>query len=276
MLALRGHQVFTVPEFFITSFRSRFRLTLRRLLMKASIYKADKIITVSEKTKQELSSVLEIPSQKLKVVYHGISSCLKPSPPSTELLKTWKDKYGLIGPYILTISSFYRWKNYGNLIKAYHLLKTKHKVNNKLVIIGTAQQRDYFAEISTLVDDLGLDQDIVLISGLPHEELPSWYSGADVYVFPSVYETFGFTQLEAMACGTPVAVSKISVMPEISGDATLYFDPNDPADIAQTIYRILDDERLRQQLIQRGLERSRQFTWERTANEMVSVFKSFL
>ena len=271
VLACRGHQVFTVPDMFPRTPGSRMQLALRRVLMSLSACKATHIITVSGTAKKELSSYLGVSGNKISVIYHGISPIFQPSPLSAAQRASWGRSYGLRGPYILSVSTLYRFKNYLNLIRAFHLLRDKYGVTHQLVIIGTTPQPDYLAEVHSLIAELNLTGEVILIPGVPHHDLPMWYSAADLYVFPSMCETFGFTQLEAMACGVPVVASRASAMPEIGGEAALYFDPRDPGDMAQTMFQVLTDSGLRARLVQKGLERARQFAWEDTARKTLQI-----
>ena len=275
VLACRGHQVFTVPDMFPKTPASRMHLALRRVLMWLSARKAAHIITVSRTTREELIHILGVPESKISVVYHGISSIFRPILPGLDQRASWTRSYGLRGPYILSVSTLYRFKNYLNLIRAFHILKDKYAVARQLVIIGATPQPDYVAEIQSLITELNLTGEVVLIPGVPHHELPTWYSAADLYAFPSLCETFGLTQLEAMACGVPVSASRTSVIQEIGGEAALYFNPRDPDDIAQIMFQGLTDSGLRARLVQMGLRRAKQFSWENTARETLQVLQNF-
>jgi len=274
VLACRGHQVFTVPDMFPRTLIPRMQLALRRVLIRLSAYKATRIVTVSQVTKKELVHILGVSENKISVIYHGISPIFQASPPRPGQRASWARSYGLHRPYILSVSTLYRFKNYSSLIRAFHILRNNHRVTHQLVIIGTTPQPDYLAEVRALITELNLEGNVILIPGVPHHELPTWYSGADLYVFPSLCETFGFTQLEAMACGVPVVASRASAMPEIGGEATLYFDPHDPEDMAQTMYRVLADSSLRSRSVQMGLRRVKQFSWENTARDTLRVFQN--
>jgi glycosyltransferase involved in cell wall biosynthesis len=274
VLACRGHQVFTLPDMFPRTAVSRMRLALRRVLMLLSARKATHIITVSQTAKRELVRLLGISGNEVSVVYHGISPAFQPSLPSPEKRLSWARQFNLHKPYILSVSTLYRFKNYHNLIRAFCLLRNRFGLPHQLVIAGTTPQPDYVAEIRSLIAGLGLAEDVVLISGVSHCELPMWYSAADLYVFPSFCETFGFTLLEAMACGVPVAASGVSAMPEIGEDAAVYFDPEDIDSIVSVMARVLSDPTLQAELRGRGFTRVARFSWDECARQTLTILNS--
>ena len=120
---------------------------------------------------------------------------------------------------------------------------------------------------------LQLSDSFVHIDGLPYDMLPSVYSSAAAYVFPSLYESFGLTPVEAMASGVPVACSSASVMPEICGEAVHYFDPYNPEDMAEKIAAILSDRSIRDNMVARGLERASMFSWTKAARETIGTYE---
>ncbi|MGB9880037.1 MAG: glycosyltransferase family 4 protein, partial [Anaerolineae bacterium] len=117
---------------------------------------------------------------------------------------------------------------------------------------------------------------VVFTGYVPDEDLPALYSGADLFVFPSLYEGFGLPPLEAMACGTPVVCSKASSLPEVVGDAALMVDPYDVEALAEAMHRVLSDAVLREELRGKGLARAQQFTWEKAARETLAVYEEVL
>jgi glycosyltransferase involved in cell wall biosynthesis len=166
----------------------------------------------------------------------------------------------------------YAFKNYCRLLEGYTILRRESGVRETLVIIGMAIDKGYYREMMDLARRSGLADSFVHIDGLPYDKLPDVYAGASAYVFPSVLESFGLTPVEAMASGVPVACSNASVMPEICGDAPIYFDPDDPADIAAKILEILRNDTLRAEMVQRGLARANEFSWRRAARLTVEAY----
>ena len=264
VIAIQTIQPFAVPEMF----PSKMRLYYLRAMIKLSSKMTDKIITVSKTTKNELIKYLNIPSSKIIPVYHGVDA--HSNPLSKDEVKR---KFGIKKDYILSISSVYKFKNYINLIRGFKILREKYNKNFQLVIVGKIIEKDYSLKMIRTIDELCLNYEVILIDGVPHNETYLLYSGANLYVFPSYCETFGMTQIEAMACGIPVVTSNISVMPEICGDAAVYFDPANPEDIADKMNQVLSSENLRNKLIINGLRRVRDFSWEKSAREHLSVFE---
>jgi glycosyltransferase involved in cell wall biosynthesis len=119
---------------------------------------------------------------------------------------------------------------------------------------------------------LALDEEVIFTGFVDDEDLPDLYRGAQLFVFPSLYEGFGLPILEAMASGVPVITSNVASMPEVAGDAAILIDPHDPKAIAEGIARILAEDRLRQDMIQKGLARARRFTWDSVAQQTLEVY----
>jgi glycosyltransferase involved in cell wall biosynthesis len=264
VIAIQVIQPFAVPEMF----PSKMRLYYLRAMIRLSSKMTDKIITVSKTTKNELIKYLNIPSSKIVPVYHGVDAHSNPLSKNEV-----KRKFGIKKDYILSISSVYKFKNYINLIRGFKILREKYNKNFQLVIVGKIIEKDYSLEMIRTIDELCLNYEVILIDGVPHNETYLLYSGANLYVFPSYCETFGMTQIEAMACGIPVVTSNISVMLEICGDAAVYFDPANPEDIADKMNQVLSDESVKNKLINNGLKRARDFSWEKSAREHLSVFE---
>lgn len=175
------------------------------------------------------------------------------------------EELGINAPYILCVSSVYRYKNLLSLVNAYAKLREQNQVRHILVLVGALFDKEYLGDIMRTIKQHGIEEWVLVLGKVPHQILPSLYRGAALYVYPSLCEVFGLTLIEAMACGTPVVTSSASVMPEICGDAALYFDPTDPGDIAQMLSKGLGDESLREELRQRGLSQAEKFDWTVTA-----------
>ena len=176
-------------------------------------------------------------------------------------------------PFILYTSRIeHPGKNHARLIRAFAELKRKERIPHQLVLAGTDRERA--DEVHRIAEESGFAKDILFTGFVASEDLPLLYQAADLFVFPSLYEGFGLPILEAMACGTPVACSRISSMPEVAGDAAVLFDPEEEGSIASAIRSIITGTDLRRDLAARGLERSRQFSWARTAAQTLGVIRS--
>jgi glycosyltransferase involved in cell wall biosynthesis len=174
--------------------------------------------------------------------------------------------------YILFVGTFEPRKNISGLLEAYHLLRQDGPDLPPLVIVG---RRGWLYDgIFAKIETLDLADHVIWLEDAPESDLPAIYNGADVAVLPSYYEGFGLTALEAMACGTPVVATNRSSLPEVVGDAGLLIDPYDPADIAAAIRRILEDSALRDRLRSAGPARAATFTWQRTAEIVLQVYRA--
>jgi len=225
--------------------------------------KCDALITVSESEKRILCEKLSIPAHKIHVIYHGVSSLFRRLD-AEEVKEKLSIKYGINFPFILHLGGAYK-KNALRIIEALSLLKLK---GYKLIIGG--RQPEF---VKQSVYKWGVENKVVFTGFIAREDLPYFYSGAAVFVFPSLHESFGFPIIEAMACGTPVITSNIYSMPEVAGDAAVLVNPYDVDEIAEAISELLSNQQKRESLIQKGLERAKQFTWEKSAREHLEVYK---
>lgn len=233
----------------------------------AGIRRAAAIIAISETTKRDIVRHLGYPEERIFVVYHGIDH---------DLFRPVEER-PIEEPYVLFVGSEHPRKNLPALLRAFKLVKDSDSRfrHLKLVKVGAAGGREAPFRQYTLraMAEIGLDGDVVFAEGVPDHELPAYYSGAEVLVNPSLYEGFGFPPVEAMACGCPVIVSKAGALPEVVGDAGLVVDPNDPLALAEAIRQVLTDSSLRRRLVEAGLRRAAQFTWERCARETEQVYE---
>ncbi len=220
----------------------------------------DTIIVVSENAKEEVMHYYGFPEHKVKVIYNGGGENFTQLDRRTSQ-KVISEKYAVSGNYILDVSRLIPHKNVGTLIRAYEILRRDHaECTQKLVIVGSTMdgRRDEYdlAEKSEYVTD------IMFIDFAEAGDLNYIYSGADVFAFPSLSEGFGLPVLEAMASGVPVVTSNTTSMPEIAGGAAVLVDPRDVHALAQAIYTVLSDKNMRENMIQKGLARAREFTWD--------------
>jgi glycosyltransferase involved in cell wall biosynthesis len=252
-------------------FYVRYLYVLPLILRRAHI-----IIAISNNTKKDLEKYLGITSDKIRVVYHGIDKNYKPTEDIEKLGET-KSKYGLSFPFILGQATWAPSENVAILIEAFRQMRTDVSDNGsilgstKLVFFG-----HYNAAILSEVRRLGLQNEIVFLGYVPESDLPVLYSAARVFVYPSLYDGFGFPPLEAMACGAPSIVSNVASLPEVVGDGGLMFDPVDAVDLAGKMRSLLLEEDIRSNLAIKGLERAKEFTWERTAAETLKVYSELL
>ncbi len=242
----------------------------RKLLYRLTVKKADAIISNSISQSNDLKKYLNVEERKIKLVYEALDhSLFRPAKDSVPLKINLK-KYGISKPYILFVSSLFPYKNAETLIQAFAQIKSQEPAP-MLVIAGFKRDEGYYRKLTDLVTENQLQQDVVFTGGLDHEQLAKFYQGASVFVYPSYYETFGLTILEAMACGCPVITTNVSSMPEIAGNAALLFNPKGTGELSKQILRILSDACLRNELIAKGLHRAGEFTWRKTAENTLAA-----
>jgi len=221
-----------------------------------------RIIAVSESTKNDLMKFYGIDGRKIFVVHHGYEVSSQQTAISSQ------QTAGLPPKYILFLSTLQPRKNLEGLIDAFRILKKEYpELPHKLVVAGRRGWK--FDSILKKIKD---NQDIVIyLNHIDEKQKAEILAGADLLVLPSFYEGFGMQILEAFAAGLPVATSKISSMPEVAGEAAVYFDPKNTTDIKNTIKNVLMDKSLADRLRQKGHERLKEFSWEKCARETFRV-----
>jgi glycosyltransferase involved in cell wall biosynthesis len=238
------------PEWYSWKFSTFYRWLLPRLVKRVAL-----ILTVSEFSKARILDLFGLPSEKVIVAPLGVD--LRFAPSSEERVKSLSSRYGIDSPYLISVASVSERKNLRRVIEAWHRVGIP---GVRLVIVGAKGLP--FAGKS----DLPADPSVMYLGYVADEDLPVLYSGALGAVYVSLYEGFGLPLLEAMACGVPVLTSNVTSLPEVAGGAALLVDPYDVEAITQGIRRIAQDADLRQELHTMGLERAKQFTWQRTAD----------
>ncbi len=233
--------------------------------------RVDMVITDSQASRADIERYLRIPAEKITVVYPGVSASYRPL--RREHATRTAAQYGLPEGYLLFVGSVEERKNLRRLLQACASL-WKHGERRPLVVVGALKWK--YSAIMKVVEELDLEQRVIFTGHVQEADLPALYSAADLLVFPSLCEGFGLPPLEAMACGTPVVCSDAASLPEAVGDAAVMVDPLQVEALAQTILHVLTDERLQEELRQKGLVRARQFTWERTARQVIAVYREVL
>ena len=239
-----------------------------KLLFPKTLKTADKIITDSNSTKRDLINYFNVPAEKIKVILLAADEKFKPL--NHEEVNEVKQRYKLEFSFILYVGTLEQRKNIPTLIKAFYKLK-KDETKQKLVIAGGKGWK--YKEIFETIDKLNLQKDVIFTGYVLDEDLPALYNAADLFVYPSLYEGFGLPPLEAMACGTPVITSNTSSLPEVVGDAGIMVDPYDVDGLADAMYKVLGNDGLREDMIKRGLERAKIFSWEKAAKETMKVYE---
>lgn len=231
------------------------------------------IIADSLNTKRDIMKLLDIEENKIKVIYPGVEERFKPIT-NQFVLDRVREKYKIEENFILFTGRLDPRKNIVTLIKAFHKLVYDNGLKYKLVIMGE-KKLDY-KNLVDMIQELGVENDLIFTGYVPDEDLPVLLSAADLFVYPSFYEGFGFPPLEAMACGTPVISSNVSSIPEVVSDAGILIDPNSVDELVDAMYRVLTDLTLRRTLVEKGIERAKLFSWKNAALETLRVYKEIL
>lgn len=226
------------------------------------------VITDSQTSKTDISRYLHVPISNISVIPLAVNSLYRPALQVD--VAAIRSHHGLPEGYILFLGSIEKRKNLRGLLRAYACLRRMGELR-LLVIAGVGRWK--YTMIMETLRELDLEQYVIFTGYVPDADLPALYTGADLFVFPSLYEGFGLPPLEAMACGTPVVCSNIASLPEVVGDAAITVDPYDVEGLAEAMHRVLTDADLQEKLRKRGLEQARQFTWERTARETTAVYR---
>ena len=253
-----------------TSIRQKF---LERMIRRSAI-RAEKIIAISEFTKQDIIKTLGVSDEKIRVIHEGIDvDKFSKTISESKKLKIFQE-YRIDAPYILSVGHLEPRKNYVRLIQAYEILKKKYGISHKLIIVG--QENWKYQNIYNEVDRLNLRSDVFFTRFIEDDTLVWLYQNADLFVTASTYEGFGFTPLESMAAGTPVVASKSTSIPEITGDAAQLFNPYDPDDIAEKMIEVLMDKDLSDSLRKKGKQNIKRFSWDRCCSETVKLYDEIL
>ncbi len=265
--AFRNPNVFTsLPQGW--PLKQRLRLRALRTLAAASARACDSILFVSEDSARWIGNRIGLAEERRAVVHHGID------------VESWRPRQGKsphLRPYILSVSSVYRYKNYVRLIEAWEKLARRRANVPDLVIIGDDQDPAYSDQMRSSRRSCGALADRIHILGeVAYAQVKRWYEGAALFVFPSYLETFGHPLLEAMASEVPLVAADIPVFREIAGDAAFFADPHRPDALAQAMEESLFVHGAREALVKRGRERVRRFTWARSAQRLLDLFDSVL
>lgn len=232
---------------------------------KYSIKKADRIITISYSSKNDIIKAYGVNEAKITVVYPGIKQLSKANFMKKEELKK---KFKIEKDYLLFVGTLQPRKNIIRLIEAFSLLK---KDDLQLIIIGKPGWQ--FEEIRSSPQKFGVADKVIFLENITNAELPSFYRYALCFVLPSLYEGFGLPILEAMQYGCPVVTSSVSSLPEAAGEAAVYVNPEDVQDIAEKLKKVVSEPKLREELIKKGYNQVKKFSWEKTAGETLRVLE---
>jgi glycosyltransferase involved in cell wall biosynthesis len=256
IVTVHDTSVFDHPEWFSFLFRIGYRTLLPTLIQRTRA-----VLTDSEFSRQRILTRFALPAERVIAIPSGVDlDHFRPCDPLP-----MREKYRLPDRYALFVGSIEPRKNLPRLLRAWQ--KVQKTSDTQLIIAGST------GKVFNKIQWQGGLEEFIFLGYVPDSDLPELYSGATVFILPSLSEGFGLTVLEAMACGTPVVCASSGALPEVTGDAGLLVDPFSVDAIAEALTKILSDENLRQTLRQKGLERARQFSWQKTASMIWDVFQ---
>jgi glycosyltransferase involved in cell wall biosynthesis len=245
---------------------------MTRLFTGRSIRAADHILTISNSTRQGLIDLLGVPAEKTSVIYLAGVDARFIQRDRAEARAYVARKFEVSEDYILAVGTVEPRKNLPNLLRAFKLLRARDGIKAQLVVAGGKGWKK--SELDATIREMAFaENEVKFLGWVPDEDLPWLYTGAAVFVYPSLYEGFGLPLVEAMACGVPIVTSNVSSMPEVVGDAALLVEPKHPEEISGAMARLYTDEGLRSRLIAKGLKRSQEFTWPEAARKLLNLFE---
>ena len=253
---------------------SRWWVTYLQIVMPPAIRSAAAIICGSEHSKRDIAKTYGIAPGKIHVIPYGVDH--ERFHPGIALDEDWARSLGIRRGYVLHVGSFSYRKNIPTLLRAIARLRSKGKWENRQLVLAGSQDVSMRGahEVFETIRELDLKESVVLTGHIPEQHIPCLYAGAAALVIPSLYEGFGLPVLEAMAAGTPVVASNTSSLPEVAAGAALLVPPEDELALTSAIEDVLENRSTAEELRRSGLERARQFSWQRTAEETVAVYKA--
>ncbi len=255
---------------------SALRMMLRRYRYRRGLRRANRVIAVSDATRRDVENMMGVPPERICRVYNAPDpGFLAPPAEGPEEQERIMERYQINYPFLLYAGNIRKHKNVPRLIEAFAVVHNQlalHPVYRdlRLVIIGDTISE--YPVVRHTVIKSRVEQLVRFLGFVPFETLRCFYQHAAAFVFPSRHEGFGLPPLEAMACGAPVITSNVSSLPEVVGDAAVLVNPENVFDIARGIKEVLLDDALRSELIRRGHEQTRRFSWERTARQVLEIY----
>ncbi len=240
----------------------------RTIALRNSVRRADRIVTTTEFSQREIVRLLDVPSEKIAVVPHGVRAEFSVGRSEGEILEV-RQRHGIGRHYILSLNDIHPRKNLEGLVEAFDRLKSRSRLPHQLVIAGRTLWP--YPEFHRRVANSRFSDDIRVLGYVPAEHVRPLYQGADLFIYPSFYEGWGLQVHEAMMAGVPVAVAEKTAMAEIAGAAADTFDPHNVDNMSLSMERLLSDSALRDRLVARGRERVKRYSWGAAADAMLAV-----
>ena len=244
-----------------------------RAALWTATHRSDRVLTVSEASKQDILTFFDIPADKITVIPNAIDDCFFVPPPDKNIERI-RERYQLQAPFLLYVGNVHPHKNLERLLDAFYKVRSLGHDDLTLLIIGDDITR--YAKLRRAVHRYQLHRYVRFLGFVPNETLRVLYHLARAFVFPSLYEGFGLPPLEAMASGTAVVTSNVSSLPEVTGDAAILVDPHSQDAIASGICRVLEDNVFREELVTKGQARAKQFSWDRSIQHTLEIYRETL
>lgn len=241
-----------------------------QLLTRRSVRQAKRVIAISKATASDLARLYSVPEEKIAVIPYGLDALFTPDR-ARALEPMVRERYALPERFLLFVGTLEPRKNLPRLLEAFALARQQTALP-PLVLAGAPGWQHQ--KIRTLAQQLGIEREVLFAGYIPREHLPGVYAAATALLYPSLYEGFGLPPLEAMGCGTPVLASSNSALPEVVEDGGLLVDPQNVEQMAEGIVRLVQDEALRCQLVERGKQRAQRFRWEEAAQRTLQVLEA--
>ncbi len=231
-------------------------------LMELSINSCNLLLVDSHFAKKEITNILKINIKKIKVVYLGIDKKFL----SNDCKNNFIESFNYNEKYIVSVLSCVKYHNILNMLKAFKILVSDNNYDIKLVLVLQILDTEYFSEINKYINTNFDKNKIIIINDVKSESLPNLYKHSQLYIFSSYCEVFGLTSLEAMSQGCPILISNTSALPEINDIAADYFDPDNVMDIKDKMQKIISDEKYKNELVEKGQNHFKKFTWNNNVN----------
>lgn len=260
-----------IPLIFPAHFRRR-DLPVFHFYLHLARQFAHRVITISAQSRQDIHHHLGIPLDRISVTPIGVGPQFRPIGPPQ--IKVVLDRHRIEPPYILSVGTLEPRKNLRRVLEMFARVRKVDNARHRLVLVGRRGWRH--EPVVQMAARLHVEDHVQATGFIPDEDLPALYNGADVFVYPSLYEGFGLPPLEAMACGCPVVASNVSAVPEVVGSAGRLVDPYDVTAITEAVLEVLGNETLARSLRAVGLERAAQFSWRRCAEQTLEAYRRAL
>lgn len=252
---------------------NRFAFLYAQRMIRRSLARGDRIITVSGNTRADLLRYFDVDNRKIEVIYNGVEDLYRRRV-SREELEHWQLVLGIAPPYLLFVGNPKPHKNLDTVVKAYARARRQAGFTAPLVCVGNRAANEF--KIRQRAESLGVGSHVRLLGHVPQEALPAIYQGATLFLYPTLYEGFGLPIVEAMASGLPVITSNTSALKEIGQGYALLVEPLDVAGMADAIARAMTDADLRRDLAERGERRAEDFRWQEAAAKTLAIYRSLL